>query len=491
MGRWTWALAAVALVACAPAGDELLEAEGQQPAVGRNAIVGGIVDNGDPEVFMLAMQYDNNTQSGCTATLIAPRTLLTAAHCVDPRIGNATSVQIWAMNKTDMSTAGYSDLIHVTETRMHGSWNPAVGLEHDIAVALLERAPAVSAPKPWNSASVSTYGGRALRAVGYGTTGASGAGSGIKRQVALTFRQLSSTHIYLGDMVGKGVCHGDSGGPSFHTFSDGVERQVGIHSYTTGPDCVDGADIRVDAYTGFVNQWLADKEAPQCSRDGKCKAGCTPPDIDCLCQGDGVCNPQCPVLTDDPDCPKDCVANGVCSLQPCPVPDADCVAEGGACTSELQCKGRQCISDGQHPAFYCSRTCAVSTECPPGLSCPTGGGVCRYPSLPLIEAGGGCTPGTNVCSGTGFVCSGAPGSATTCVKGCAVTADCPTPQTCESGQNSFKYCREPVKPLIYLTRARTEGAAAASCAQAGGAPLGLALWLLAALLGRRRSPARG
>lgn len=445
---------ALLVAACAPM-DETERPE-PSPSLLAQAIVGGTTDFGDPEVFMLLQEYSNGQQSGCTSTLIGSRTLLTAAHCVDPRIAGATSMTIWAMNKTYVNQATSADLIRVIETRMHPGWNPNVGLDHDIAMALLERSPNL-APKPWNETDIRSFGGRPLRAVGYGTTGQSGTGSGVKRTVDLTFRQISSTHIALGDQTGKGVCHGDSGGPSFHRFSDGVERVVGVHSFTANQACTDGADIRVDAYASFVRQWLAEKEAPTCGQDGRCVSGCTP--------------------TVDPDC---CGVDGTCSLEACTA-DPDCVPDGQRCTSELQCKSRLCASDPQHPEFYCTRRCSTAAECQAGMECFSG--VCRFRQLPTADLGQGCTIGQTFCTG-GSVCTGPQGGPTTCSSPCAVQADCPADSTCEGGVNGLRYCRVKVKPLVFLPRAVAQGRVA-GCSSVGGAPMA-AFALALAVLRRRR-----
>jgi secreted trypsin-like serine protease len=287
-----------------------------------DAILGGTINNGDPEVFLLVLTTAQG-QAICTGTLIDKRTILTAAHCLD----GVTSA--FATNATSQSQVVPGvNTYRIVDKRIHPGWN-TVTIENDVGVALLDRAPPVT-PKQWNTSDITSLGGAALRAAGYGTTG-NDMGSGIKRTVDLTIRQTTNRLISLGNGVDKGICHGDSGGPSFHTFQDGVERVIGVHSFTRGEACLDGADSRTDFFRAFIQQWLTDKEAPSCQEDGRCVMGCSTPDIDCVCKADGVCNAQCPDLLKDVDCPPNCISNGVCATEACPVPDVDCRAVGAAC----------------------------------------------------------------------------------------------------------------------------------------------------------------
>jgi V8-like Glu-specific endopeptidase len=472
---------AAAVAGCGPTVDLDTEPVTEPTGVARDAIVGGFTNSTDLNVFMMLMQGNNGQGSGCTATLIGARTLLTAAHCVDPKILGATSVQIWAHNKTSMSQVSQQDLIPVVETRMHPSWNTQT-LGHDIAMVLLQRAPTGVTPKPWNTTSLSGQTGKALRAIGYGTTGPNDTSqNNTRREVALTIRQLQPTVYFLGNQSNKGVCHGDSGGPSFATM-DGVEKVIGVHSFTLTEQCVDGADTRVDAYVGFVQQWLNEKEAPQCTEDGRCAANCPQPDIDCLCAADGQCSLACPSLTKDPDCPADCISNNVCATQTCPAPDPDCRAVGAACTSPVQCQTRKCITDAQHPDPYCSQACVTPTDCPSGMECS--GGNCIFKPLPVVSPGGSCTKGQNLCA-LGYVCSGDSAASSVCQLACATNSDCKQNSTCVSGYDNQRFCKEPVLPPQIIQRARAEGYVPASSCSAGMGGVQLLGVLLLAL--RRRA----
>src|SRR5918996_3404101 len=100
-----WFVAAVTtLVACGTDrnGADATQLPARASSSRASAIVGGTTDLADPEVFMLELQFSNGLRSGCSATLIGERTLVTAAHCVDPRVAGATDVSIRATNLADV-----------------------------------------------------------------------------------------------------------------------------------------------------------------------------------------------------------------------------------------------------------------------------------------------------------------------------------------------------------------------------------------------------
>jgi uncharacterized protein (TIGR03382 family) len=442
---------------------------------GSQDIVGGTTAPDDKSVFLLTMTYDNGQQGICTATLIAPRTLLTAAHCVDPKLSGATSVRISASNELSPKSVFYS----VVETRLHPAWNPS-SLANDVALALFALPAPVAPVKAWNTTDVSTYSGKPLRAVGYGLTGLSDGSSPTRRTVNLTFRQVTASHIFVGDLTTKGICNGDSGGPSFHTFSDGVERLVGVHSFRSGEACFDGADTRIDKQSVFVQQWLTEKEGPQCYRDGFCVSNCAQPDLDCVCKKDGVCSLSCPELSFDPDCPANCGEDGICATAACPRADVDCIGVGASCPVAERCQSRLCQGDPQHPSLYCSAPCTSSAGCPSTMECAKG--VCRTRQLPVAQAGDVCEPGAAFCEGGG-VCTGPSGSPAHCERACTSSSDCGGSESCEPGVNEVRYCRSPpnlppsptTTPTVTVQEAPTPKS---GCSSGPGLP-----WLAFSVLG--------
>lgn len=422
-------LVVVLLAACGP------EFSTEAPEAARDAIVGGTDAPNDANVFMLYLQGNNNQASGCTATLIAPRTLLTASHCVDPSILGATSVFIIATNAPTQNDVRWGvNTVRVVDTRRHPTWTPT-SLEGDLALALLAEPQPVT-PKPWNRDSLSGRVGQALRAVGFGTTG-NDEGSGTRRQVNLTLRELSQERFTLGDRSARGVCHGDSGGPSFMTFEDGVERVIGVHSYTLTEACTDGADVRVDFYEDFISEWLTEFE-------------------------------------------DTCAADGICSPNTCASPDPDCVAPGATCTSASQCNGRRCAADSQRDLPYCTAACTGDEPCSAlGMTCDAMRGVCQLPLQPVAPAGAACVPGVTFCADAS-VCNGPDASNTRCAWRCGSNADCPTNMTCERGVTGDAVCVAPNATVPFA------GIVSAPVATGCSTGLGLFPVLMALMLRRRR-----
>jgi V8-like Glu-specific endopeptidase len=451
-------------------------------------IVGGTMDNADPAVVALTVAYHGTYAQYCTGTLVGPKTVVTAAHCIDA-YGPANyfvNFGTYAVQPTQTMA--------VAQQFAHPQYDENVGDSHDFGVLqlanpVLNVTPIEMNPDPFTQADV----GRAIRHVGYGDTNGAGAGNGTKREVLYTLRQVSLALLESGAQ-GKQTCHGDSGGPGLMVMPGSpLEKLVGVVSFGDQNCNQYGQDGRVDVDLPWIKQTMAPWEAPTCGTDGKCVPGCTPVDQDCACLADGVCSAECSDLLKDPDCPRDCAADGICSLSVCPRRDVDCVEPGGACGKPTVCTSRVCIGDDQHPnQKYCSQACQPgATVCPEGMECSTQL-VCQLKQKPVVQPGERCDSTADYCAG-GRLCTGPSGGLTRCVDACTGVSDCPAPNSCEGGADGQRYCRPPESVLrfsdIVLTRASAEGnAASTGCSATGLGDLSMMAMLLAGLaLARRRA----
>lgn len=470
----------------------LPEQAGEEPTgTLESEIVGGVTDTGDPAVVALAVPMGGGRFSEyCTGTLIAPKTILTAAHCVNVYGNNTPYYAVFGTYAAQPTSS--VKIISQTADPLYTS----SGSAHDFGVLQLQTAVTAVTPIAINNQPLNaSFVGMPIRHAGFGVTnGTQQTGGGTKRQVSYNVRQVSANLIESG-ASGKQTCSGDSGGPAFMVMPGAsVETVVGVVSFGDEACTQYGQDGRVDIAFNWISSTMAPWEGPTCAPDGQCKPGCAPVDQDCVCIADGTCNPQCANLLNDPDCPKDCVPNGVCAVDACPTPDVDCVAPGGTCSSPLQCPGRVCVTDEQHPnQKYCSQACTPGgAACPGVLECAPVL-VCLLKQKPVKQPDAECTA-ADFCA-QNRVCTGPAKGLTRCVASCIVQSDCAGGTTCEGGADGQRFCRSPGLawyPDITLPRASlVEGVAApaSGCSAAGVSDLsvvGLALGALS-LIRRRRS----
>jgi len=168
------------------------------------AIVGGSVDAGDPAVVAVLTEQ-GGTMGLCSGVLVSPRTVLTAAHCVDPTGGITVQAVVAGSGLADPGAT----LLPVSEVIIHPSWvsDPANG--KNLALLRLATDPGV-APIPVRTEAAPAI-GTTLRIVGFGLTDALGT-EGVKRQVSTSLTGVYPPFIEFGDATAN-TCGGDSGGP--------------------------------------------------------------------------------------------------------------------------------------------------------------------------------------------------------------------------------------------------------------------------------------
>lgn len=221
----------------------------------------------------------------CTGTVVAPRLVLTAAHCLVD-VADPSDLVVIAGDETVLGVA-YA----VERFGAHPEFDPEARVEvNDYGYVVLDRAfegvdafvPPIRTQAQWDDAM---HSGRAITLVGYGedpTVTTSDHGTGTKRTVDTTVRRLTENGLefYAGGSS-LDTCKGDSGGPAFVRDADGELLLAGITSRGSDP-CGEGGYYAVPyaALCWVRDETGVDLTAPGC---GTCECLDTAPDDESGC----------------------------------------------------------------------------------------------------------------------------------------------------------------------------------------------------------------
>lgn len=198
------------------------------------------VDDGDTAVVALLA----GGSIVCSGVLVAPRVVLTAAHCLTPT-PDAVSV--------GPRPAGGATAIGLQQQIIHPEFDPQT-LAQDLAMLTLvddaNGAPAALAGHPLDGSIV----GRPVVVAGFGRSATGDQSAAVERSGTAVVKALGDAELQLEPGPAQ-PCLGDSGGPTLLRDGDG-ESVIGIHS--SGDLFCSGfaRDIRVDAERAFIDPFV-------------------------------------------------------------------------------------------------------------------------------------------------------------------------------------------------------------------------------------------
>jgi secreted trypsin-like serine protease len=202
-----------------------------------HAIVGGGTPSADG-VGRSVVTIVGSRGNFCTGSLIAPKLVLTVAHCVQP--GADYKLVATAVGEKPQ-------LQDVKNVAVHPGFNMQAMLAHrataDVALLQLDAPPKGKTPSALGVPEIPIAAGHRFTIAGIGVTirGEGSSGGSIRVAGLVATGRPGTLQIRLVDPLAQGVrdglgaCTGDSGGPVFEDHQTGPAI-VGVISWSTGPN---------------------------------------------------------------------------------------------------------------------------------------------------------------------------------------------------------------------------------------------------------------
>jgi uncharacterized protein (TIGR03382 family) len=321
------------------------------------------ITHGEPTEGLLAVAaITTGGELTCTGTLVAPRVVVTAAHCLR---GHAPDGVFFGA-----VVGGPGEHVPIAAVREDARFD-ALSLDHDLGVVILARAvdvPPIALPSaPLAEAALV---GRVVVVVGFGATGDPAEPAGTKRRGSTVVTEATPIQLSVAPAPAQ-PCRGDSGGPTLLAL-DGVRTLVGVTAFGDEDCAVFATSTRVDAHADFLAGAIAAATdggaavGEACFDATACAIGT------CVWPADapsrGYCAAACAV---DADCPAAMACDGEQCRYPLPSPGA----AGAACTTVNDCERGGCVAAPDEDPVCAERCLLARDTCAEGFACgATAGG---------------------------------------------------------------------------------------------------------------------
>ncbi|MBX3247950.1 MAG: S1 family peptidase [Myxococcales bacterium] len=390
-------------------------------------------------VAVVTVTSGGSVRGICSGTVIGPRTVLTAKHCIDDGTRRTPPANLRVVVGTNIFSS-VEATYQVTEVFAP----PGPFVDDDLLmgndIALVNVSANINTPIREVARSTARR-GMPITIVGFGRTDPNRSGSGVK---FMGTTNVGEIYLRVFQTMGMSrTCQGDSGGPAF----DAAGRVIGITSFGIDERCREDMSFYTETahHRELIAQALGGEppctpRATECNGadddcDGRVDSGCGTLGADCFESSDCTSG-QCRRIQDRMVCTQDCVpfstagATGTCpagyycdvtscSLGACVPGSPGTAPDGASCTRDGDCASAHCQNLATGGAI-CGRPCRSDGDaCGEGLTCNTQGltcGVCVSDEGPMLPFGTPCGEDRDCASGN---CEGM------CTQACTTNADCP------------------------------------------------------------------
>jgi V8-like Glu-specific endopeptidase len=374
-------------------------------------IVDGTLEESEPAVVLVY----NRRGGMCTGSLIAPRVVLTAKHCVQSSGAEGPDPAEFFIVGVGNELRSLSEQYNVAEVRTtpgvyySDSSRGLRGAIFGIDIALLTLRQGISAfpPKEIRRESAAEMVGRDAIAIGFGQTAAGR--SGTKYRADTVVLAVSGGIVYTSPVT----CQGDSGGPIIDAETGEVFAVTSFGRGGCGSGIEAGANV-VDEFLDMIDDAVGASGA--CLNDGEER--CDSFDNDCDDLVDETCSPLGTACASGDECLgndcRDTPAGRICTASCDPLrPRLTCGARLFCKRVDGGCEG-VCVPEMEgSPMLRADAACADDAECAsryctdPGDGrrrclepCRSDEGLCLSGEVCAAPAGscGGCVPAEIVSS---------------------------------------------------------------------------------------------